>query len=73
MYRSGELKPPPITTFSIADIAQAYHYFSSRDRIGKVVISLENPESIIPVSSGLLIRPYEIIADEVDRLYLPST
>lgn len=50
LYRAGEIKPPPITTFDVADIVQAYRYFSTPDRVGKVVISFENDESLVPVS-----------------------
>lgn len=50
MFRSGDIKLVPITTFDAADIAQAYRYFSSQDRIGKVVISFENNQTLIPVS-----------------------
>ncbi|RYP81174.1 hypothetical protein DL769_002122 [Monosporascus sp. CRB-8-3] len=49
-YRSGRIKLAPIKIFEVADITQAYRYFSSKDRVGKVVISLENPESLIPVA-----------------------
>ncbi|KAI0895264.1 putative polyketide synthase [Annulohypoxylon nitens] len=48
-YRSGHVKLGPSTVFDVTDIAQAYRYFSSKDRIGKVVISLENPQSPIQV------------------------
>ncbi|GAW26376.1 putative polyketide synthase [Rosellinia necatrix] len=49
LYREGKIKPPPIATFDIADIAQAYRYFNNKDRIGKVVVSMENPLSRVPV------------------------
>lgn len=49
MYRSKRIEPPPITTFAAVDIAEAYRYFSSEDRIGKIVISLEQEDSKIPV------------------------
>uniref|UniRef100_A0A0B7KB42 Uncharacterized protein n=1 Tax=Bionectria ochroleuca TaxID=29856 RepID=A0A0B7KB42_BIOOC len=49
LYRSGQVKPVPIATFDISKISQAYRFFSGRDRIGKVVVSLENPQSLIPV------------------------
>ncbi|KAI1207269.1 polyketide synthase-like protein [Annulohypoxylon truncatum] len=48
-YRSRHIKLPPVTTFDIADISQAYRYFSTKDRVGKVAVSLENPESKIQV------------------------
>jgi D-arabinose 1-dehydrogenase-like Zn-dependent alcohol dehydrogenase len=50
LYRSGQIKPVPKTTFDVSDIAQAYRHFSTPDRIGKVVISLQNSQSYIPVS-----------------------
>lgn len=51
MYRAGEIKPAPIKTFDVANIGQAYRWFSSKDRVGKIVISLENQSSHVPVSS----------------------
>ncbi|RDA83527.1 hypothetical protein CP532_4154 [Ophiocordyceps camponoti-leonardi (nom. inval.)] len=48
LYRAGEIKPPPVATFDVADIAQAYRYFTNKDRIGKVAISMENSRSRVP-------------------------
>ncbi|GAW27374.1 putative polyketide synthase [Rosellinia necatrix] len=50
MYRTGEIIAAPITEFDISEIGEAYRYFSSKERIGKVVITLNNPESLIPVA-----------------------
>ncbi|KAK8119741.1 polyketide synthase [Apiospora kogelbergensis] len=52
MYRSGQLEPAPITTFDVSNIAKGYRYFSSPDRVGKIVISFTDPESRIPVMSS---------------------
>jgi hypothetical protein len=49
MYRSRQIKPAPITSFDVGDISDAYRYFSSKERVGKIVVSLENPESQVPV------------------------
>ncbi|PTB75157.1 polyketide synthase [Trichoderma longibrachiatum ATCC 18648] len=49
MYRAGIIKASPIATFDVADIGQAYRYFGNKDRVGKVVISLENPNSLVQV------------------------
>lgn len=38
---------PPIRTFDVSDIGQAYRFFSNRSRVGKVVISLDNPSAIV--------------------------
>jgi NADPH:quinone reductase-like Zn-dependent oxidoreductase/NADP-dependent 3-hydroxy acid dehydrogenase YdfG len=50
LYREGHIKPPPLKVFDVANIAQAYRYFAGTSRVGKVVISLENPESSVPVA-----------------------
>ncbi|KAF7863846.1 hypothetical protein EAF04_006811 [Stromatinia cepivora] len=50
LYRSGHAKPGPIAKFDVSEIAQAFRHFSLRERIGKVVVSLENSESRVPVA-----------------------
>ncbi|KAJ8125493.1 hypothetical protein O1611_g8146 [Lasiodiplodia mahajangana] len=50
LFRSGEIKALPVTTFDVGDIPQAYRHFSSREHIGKIAVSLENPGSHIMVS-----------------------
>ncbi|KAI0423792.1 polyketide synthase-like protein [Xylaria sp. FL1042] len=50
MYRSGEIRPVPIRTFDLSEIANAYRYFSSKDRVGKVVVTLTDTKSFIPVA-----------------------
>ncbi|KAI0096909.1 polyketide synthase-like protein [Nemania sp. FL0031] len=50
MFRSGYLRPIPTTVFDVANIVQAYRYFSTKDRIGKVVISLEDNSSRITLT-----------------------
>lgn len=54
LYRASQIKPPPIKVFDVADIAQAYRYFNNKDRVGKVVISMENAQSCVPVSPSQL-------------------
>lgn len=51
LYRAGHIKPVPIRTFDCGDVGQAYRYFSARERIGKVVVSLENPKTLVSVRS----------------------
>ncbi|KAI0839861.1 KR domain-containing protein [Hypoxylon sp. FL0890] len=65
LFRIGAIKPMPTKSFDVADISNAYRYFSKRDRIGKVVISLENQESSILVSPA----PYLTILNP-DKVYL---
>lgn len=49
LYRSGQIRTAPIKVFDVEEIAKAYNYFSSRDRVGKIVVSLENPDSLVQV------------------------
>ncbi|KAI8963504.1 polyketide synthase [Daldinia sp. FL1419] len=48
LYRSGKIRPIPISTFDVGEIIHAFRHFADKNRIGKVVISLENPQSRIP-------------------------
>ncbi|KAI3341201.1 KR-domain-containing protein [Ustulina deusta] len=43
LFRLGEIKPLPVKTFPPSEIPQAYRYFSSRDHIRKIAVSLEDP------------------------------
>ena len=52
LYRSGEIQTPPIKVFPVTEISQAYRYFAGKDRVGKVVISMENPQARVPVSES---------------------
>ncbi|KAI1873001.1 uncharacterized protein JN550_003875 [Neoarthrinium moseri] len=65
LYRSGQIKPTPLEKFDVADVARAFRYFSARERIGKVVVSLEDPKSIIPVAPA---KYYTIF--NPDKIYL---
>jgi NAD(P)-dependent dehydrogenase (short-subunit alcohol dehydrogenase family) len=50
LYRTGAAKPGPIAKFDVSEISQAFRFFSTKDRIGKVVVSLEQPDSLVSVS-----------------------
>ncbi|CAJ2513205.1 Uu.00g013240.m01.CDS01 [Anthostomella pinea] len=65
MYRSKQIEPPPITTFAASDIAEAHRYFLSADRVGKIVISLEQEDCKIPVTPSR----YSTLFDG-DKVYL---
>ncbi|KAI0444212.1 polyketide synthase-like protein [Xylaria telfairii] len=65
LYRSNEIQPVPLTVFDVSDITQAYRYFSSKDRIGKIIVSLENEDSSIAVSAP----KYQTILSS-DKVYL---
>ena len=49
LYRAGAVKPVPIKTFDVSEITSAYRQFSQKNRVGKIVISMENPRSIVKV------------------------
>lgn len=65
MYRSGEIVPVPTTCFSVSQVVQAYRFFSSKDRIGKVAISLEDDHIHIPVAPA----KYKTVFD-AEKVYL---
>jgi len=65
LYRAGDIKPPPLKVFDVAEIAQAYRYFAGTSRVGKVVISLENPQSLVPVAPAT----YSSVLDP-EKVYL---
>ncbi|KIA75786.1 polyketide synthase [Aspergillus ustus] len=50
LYRAGRIAPPPVKTFDVSEIAQAYRYFNNKTRIGKVVVSMEDPQSRVPIA-----------------------
>ncbi|KFA53738.1 hypothetical protein S40293_01625 [Stachybotrys chartarum IBT 40293] len=48
LYRGGKIRSfEPLRVFDVSETAQAFRYFSSRNRIGKIAINLENPDSTI--------------------------
>ncbi|KAK7936648.1 polyketide synthase [Apiospora aurea] len=65
LYRSGQIKAAPSRIFDVEDIAQAYNYFSTKDRVGKVVISLEKPKSIVQV-----VKPRFATCFDLNKTYI---
>ncbi|KAK8044419.1 hypothetical protein PG993_004443 [Apiospora rasikravindrae] len=65
LYRSGAITPPPMKVFDITQVAQAYRYFGNKDRVGKVVISMENPQARVPVAPA----PFSTTLDP-EKVYL---
>nr|APX43998.1 polyketide synthase [Pestalotiopsis microspora] len=49
LYRSGAIQPMPTTEFDVSEMAEAVNFFSTKDRLGKVVISLKDENSSIQV------------------------
>ncbi|PLB47412.1 putative polyketide synthase [Aspergillus steynii IBT 23096] len=50
LLRSGTIQPIlPLTTFNAAELPTALNYFNSTKRMGKIVISFEDPTQMVPV------------------------
>ena len=50
MYRSAQISAiEPLKIFDVSQTTDAFRYFSSKSRMGKVAISLENPDSKVKV------------------------
>ncbi|KAI1123016.1 polyketide synthase-like protein [Nemania abortiva] len=64
LNREGKIRPIPITVFNVENVSEAYRFFSTRDRIGKIVVSLENPNSLVSIVPS----KYRTILDK-DKCY----
>jgi hypothetical protein len=42
-----------LKVFDVSEITQAYRFFGLGNRIGKIAISLENANTLIPVSDSM--------------------
>ncbi|KAJ5952075.1 uncharacterized protein N7479_010488 [Penicillium vulpinum] len=50
LYREGTITAfEPLSIFDVSETMQAFRYFSSRSRMGKVAINLERGDSVIPI------------------------
>ncbi|KAH8647580.1 ketoacyl-synt-domain-containing protein [Tricladium varicosporioides] len=50
LYREGNIKAiEPLKIFDVTEIVQAFRYFALGTRIGKVAVSLESKQSLIPL------------------------
>ncbi|OBR11662.1 Beta-ketoacyl synthase domain-containing protein [Colletotrichum higginsianum IMI 349063] len=65
LYRAGEIQPLPTRVFDITQVSQAYRFFGNKDRVGKVVISMEDPNARVPVAPS----PY-LSRFDADKVYL---
>ncbi|KAK7906576.1 hypothetical protein PG985_016313 [Apiospora marii] len=65
LYRAGKIRAPPMKVFPATELAQAYRYFGNKDRVGKVVISLENPRARVPVAPAAYLSLFD-----PDKVYL---
>jgi hypothetical protein len=54
LYRQKKIKAiEPLKVFDVSEITQAYRFFGLGNRIGKIAISLENANTLIPVSDSM--------------------
>ncbi|PYH96569.1 polyketide synthase [Aspergillus ellipticus CBS 707.79] len=49
LARNGGIQPVPLKTFTAAELGHAFRHFNSPARMGKIVISFEDPNLMIPV------------------------
>ncbi|KAI1338699.1 polyketide synthase [Xylariaceae sp. FL0016] len=59
LYRAGDIAPPPMKVFDITQVSQAYRYFGNKDRVGKVVISMENANARVPVAPATYMGTFD--------------
>ncbi|PQE17058.1 polyketide synthase protein [Rutstroemia sp. NJR-2017a BBW] len=50
LYREGQIQSiQPLKVFDVSEVTDAFRYFSLKDRMGKIAVSFENPESRIKI------------------------
>ncbi|PWY80872.1 ketoacyl-synt-domain-containing protein [Aspergillus sclerotioniger CBS 115572] len=50
LLRAGHVKPiQPLTVFPVRDLTAAFNHFNNAKRMGKIVISFEDPTQMVPV------------------------
>ncbi|KAF3095918.1 hypothetical protein TWF569_001295 [Orbilia oligospora] len=49
LYREKKIKRFPLAVFDIEDLPKAFKTFGSKNRIGKIVVNMEKPESVLDV------------------------
>ncbi|KAF7539879.1 hypothetical protein G7054_g1806 [Neopestalotiopsis clavispora] len=59
LYRAGKIEPLPTRVFDITEISQAYRYFGNKDRVGKVVISMEDSQALVPVAPPAYLSQFD--------------
>ena len=65
LYRAGKIRAPPITVFDVTQLSEAYRYFANKDRVSKVVISMQDPLARVPIAPP----PYLTLFDP-EKTYL---
>ena len=55
-FEDGSLKPLPVQTFPISEAESAFRYMAQAKHIGKIVVSLQDPEVLVTASSEFSAR-----------------
>ncbi|KAI0120147.1 polyketide synthase [Nemania sp. FL0031] len=64
-YRAGKIRELPMKVFDITQVSQAYRFFGNKNRVGKVVISMEDPQARVPVVPAPFLSRFP-----ADKVYL---
>lgn len=59
LYRAGEIQALPMEVFDVTRVSQAYRLFSNKDRVGKVVISMENSQARVPAAPATYLSLFD--------------
>lgn len=65
LYRAGDIQALPMEVFDVMQVSQAYRFFANKDRVGKVVISMEDPQARVPVAPATYLSLFD-----PDKIYL---
>ena len=65
LYRSGKVRALPMEVFDVTRVSQAYRLFSNKDRVGKIVISMEDPQARVPAAPATYLSLFD-----PDKVYL---
>ena len=65
LYRAGEIQAPPMEVFDVTRVSQAYRFFANKGRVGKVVISMEDPLAQVPIAPATYLSIFD-----PDKVYL---
>ncbi|ROT38902.1 polyketide synthase [Sodiomyces alkalinus F11] len=59
LYRSNAIQPLPTKVFDASQVVEAYRYFADKERVGKVVISMEDQHSRVPVKPATYLSVFD--------------
>ncbi len=65
LYRGGQIQALPMKVFDVMRVSEAYRFFANKDRVAKVVISMEDPNARVPYAPA----PYQSLF-HAEKVYL---